>query len=66
MDVDFIDELVNEIDEIKIRICDQTTLVERAAVGELFEEQAKLRNMVMRLEGLELMLRKMQEQEFGG
>ena len=66
METHFITRLVEEIDDIKNRLLKQSAVVERSAGDELQEEQATLRNLVMRLEGLELMLRKTQEQAYGG
>ena len=66
MKQEFIDRLVEEIIRVKERISAQTKVVELAEFDRLKEEQAELRNMVMRLEGLELMLRKTREQAFGG
>lgn len=65
MDRAFLSKLITEIDEVKIRISRQTVAVESAGVDDLIEQQAELRNMVMRLQGLELMLRKTEEQAFG-
>jgi hypothetical protein len=61
METHFITRLVEEIDDIKERLLKQSAVVERSAGDVLHEEQATLRNLVMRLEGLELMLRKTQE-----
>ncbi len=62
----FITRLVEEIDDIKDRLLKQSAVVERSAGDALQDEQATFRNLVMRLEGLELMLRKTQEQAYGG
>ena len=62
---EFIQRLLGEIDDVKDRLI-QTALVERSAGDVLVEGQATLRNLVMRLQGLELMLRKTKEQVHGG
>ena len=66
MEDEFIQRLLEEIDDVKDRLTKQTALVERSAGDVLVEEQATLRNLVMRLQGLELMLRKTKEQVHGG
>ena len=66
METHFITRLVDEIDDIKDRLLKQSAVVGRSAGDVLLEEQATLRNLVMKLEGLELMLRKTQEQAYGG
>lgn len=62
---EFISKLVDEIEELKRRVAEQVTTVERCAGDELREEKATLRNLVMRLDGLKLMLLKTQQQAFG-
>ena len=62
METDFISRLVEEIDDIRDRLLKQSVVVDGAAGNVLRKEQAILRNLVIRLEGLELTLRKIKEQ----
>lgn len=66
METDFISRLVEEIDDIRDRLLKQSAVVEGSAGNVLRKEQAILRNLVIRLEGLELTLRKIKEQAHGG
>ena len=66
METDFISRLVEEIDDIRDRLLKQSAVVEGSAGNVLRKEQAILRNLVIRLEGLELTLRKIEEQAHGG
>ena len=66
MKKEFLPELVRELEELKQRVAEQSTKVERVTGDELFEEKATLRNLVMRLEGLQLLLLKTRQQESGG
>ena len=66
METDFISRLVEEIDDIRGRLLKQSAVVEGSAGNVLRKEQAILRNLVIRLEGLELTLRKIKEQAHGG
>ena len=66
METDFISRLVEEIDDIRDRLLKQSAVVEGSAGNVLRKEQAILRNLVIRLEGLELTLRKTKEQAHGG
>ena len=63
---EFISRLIQEIDDIKARIDAQTTVLENSPEQRLREEQAKLRNLSMKLDGLQLLLRKTEEQSHGG
>jgi hypothetical protein len=65
-DREFISRLVEEIEQLKRRVAEQIVTVERRAGDDLREEKATLRNLVMRLDGLKLMLLKSQQQAFGG
>ena len=66
METDFISRLVEVIDDIRDRLLKQSAVVEGSAGNVLRKEQAILRNLVIRLEGLELTLRKIKEQAHGG
>ena len=66
METDFISRLVEEIDDIRDRLLKQSAVVEGSAGNVLRKEQAILRNLVIRLEGLELTLGKIKEQAHGG
>ena len=66
METDFISRLVEEIDDIRDRLLKQSAVVEGSAGNVLRKKQAILRNLVIRLEGLELTLRKIKEQAHGG
>ena len=66
METDFISRLVEEIDDIRDRLLKQSAVVEGSAGNVLRKEQAILRNLVIRLEGLELTLGKIKEQAQGG
>ena len=66
METDFISRLVEEIDDIRDRLLKQSAVVEGSAGNVLRKEQAILRNLVIRLEGLELTLRKIKEQAHSG
>jgi hypothetical protein len=63
---EFISRLIQEIDDIKARIDAQTTVLENSPEQRLRGEQAKLRNLSMKLDGLQLLLRKTEEQSHGG
>jgi len=63
---EFISRLIQEIDDIKARIDAQTIVLENSPEQRLREEQAKLRNLSMKLDGLQLLLRKTEEQSHGG
>ena len=66
MEHEFISRLMNEIDDIKARIASQTIVLENSPEKRLRGEQAKLRNLSMKLDGLQLLLRKTEEQSHGG
>jgi hypothetical protein len=53
---DFISKLIAQIEELKPRVAQQTTKLERLTGDELIEETAILRNFMMQLDGLKLML----------
>jgi hypothetical protein len=64
---EFISKLVHEIEEVKLRVAEQTARIEQS-VGDddLFEDRATLRNLIMRLDGLKQLLAKSQAQSHGG
>ena len=50
---EFIAKLVDEIEEMKRRVAEQTARIERSVGDDLFEDRATLRNLIMRLDGLQ-------------
>jgi capsule polysaccharide export protein KpsE/RkpR len=66
MDREFVAKLVAEIENIKRRVAEQTAVAGNAAGRDLSERQAVFRNLAMQLTALELMLRKIDEQAYGG
>jgi hypothetical protein len=64
---EFIPKLVHEIEEVKLRVAEQTARIDQSVgTDDLFEDRATLRNLIMRLDGLKLLLAKSQEQSHGG
>ena len=59
---EFIAKLVDEIEEMKRRVAEQTARIERSVGDDLFEDRATLRNLIMRLDELKLLLARSQEQ----
>ena len=57
-DREYIENLIEVVEELKHRLLKQCDVIEGLTGDELLEEKALLRNLVMQLDGLKLRLRK--------
>jgi hypothetical protein len=57
-DQEYIKALIEIVEELQGRVLNACSVVERRCGEESLEETAELRNLVMRLDGLKLRLRK--------
>ena len=55
---EYIANLIEVVEDLKLRLLKECEVVERISGDELFEEKAMLRNLVMQLDGLKLQLRR--------